>query len=164
MKSDFILFAPNLRKIEDSRQYVDCLNCEELVSELFIGEIIILENSADGRYLFLENVDALGFVLNLRLRISQMKGENRKSERLTSQHQFYDIEIRTEKDSLFLRDHTQSNDIEVRLNTVAFQKNLTQCSSELYQYLLTFFPSLSSRADSDVLRRWFNVSGPHSGK
>ncbi len=159
MKSDLILFTPNLRKIEQARHYIHSLSYDEMLSEVFIGEIIILERLTGGRYLFLENVDAAGFVLNLRLRISQIRRGKRTSERLTSQHQFYDIEIRAEEDVLYLRDHSQSEGNEVRLDLVAFQRNLAQCSSDLYQYLLMFFPPLSARSDSDVLRRWFNLAG-----
>jgi hypothetical protein len=159
MKSDIILFMTDLQKIREMKKHVDLvsLSVGEILSEVFIGEIVILEHAIRGKYLFIERVDLPGFVLNLRLRLSQMKTHGKRSERLTSQDQYYDLTITADKDRLCLcnQTHAQDESDTLTLNAVRFMKHLDRCASELYQHLLSFCPELSARKDSGTLESAF---------
>ena len=165
MSRSLVLFVPNLGKIQVAKSKVDLLSlsAEEVLTELFIGELLIAENSRRGNILFLENVDVLGFVLNLRLRVSEMKRVNERSNRITSAYQFYDIDIEIDGEHITLRDRIQESH-EVRLNASAFVKQLNGCVSDIYGLLQFFFPEISSRKDSDSFRQWFLQGSKNSRK
>jgi hypothetical protein len=158
MGSSLILFSPNFRKIDEASSYIDSLSCDEILTELFIGEIMIVESSSSGTCLFLEKVDPIGFVLNLRLRLDFMKDNGVATERLVSLHQHYDIEINTEIFELTMHDRCQSKSCQVRLDAVGFYRNVVQCSKDMYRYLRLFFPTLSERQDFDAIENWFDGS------
>lgn len=152
VKGNVIHFVPNVQQALDvqSRWDISSLTLEEVSDELVVGHYLILEGLPHCRYRFIEKVDAIGFIANLRLRVAESKrGDTR---RLTSMDQYYDLEMTSKGNRCVLRDLAQVSHPTIELDLAAFKKSIDQCAAAVFQTMLCLFPELGRRKDIDQLR------------
>lgn len=155
MKSDLILFIPNLQKVQEATRsgWIESLTTDELLSEVYLGEIVILEQASGGNYLFLPNVD-LGFIFNLKQSLSDAAKSGSPCF-VSNSNQDYDLEVSASKDRFQLRDRTRAGTMALSLDAKAFKKSVHQCAANQYELLRRLLPEIALRPDASMLARLF---------
>jgi len=161
MHDNLILFTPNLNRIEASQAYVNTVDIFQLLDSIFIGEIIIVENTKSGNFLFLHDVAAIGFLLELRSRISAISrdGGHGSHRLLKNEIEYYKFEVSGSRDLLTL--HDEKNMKQVTVNRDAFHKNVDQLCVDMVQLVSWFFPTLRNRKEFFELKEM--VGSPKGG-
>ena len=159
MYDSCILFSAITSEFERIKKHldIDVLSYSELLHEVVVGRFVILEPPPQRRYIFIPKADPLGFVTNLKLRLSDAKA-TKVAQRLTSQDQLYDIEIRCERDRVCLRDCAQQEEPHISIDLDRFMNSIDQCAYEVYNTMEMLLSKFASRSDADQLRTAMGVS------
>jgi len=155
MQRDIVAFIPNHERIDETKKYIAQLAIHEIVTEVFIGEVIILESAFNGKYLYFDKAAPLELLLGLRSVLRDMIKQRSTQAQLCDIYQTYELLVAWDEPHLYMTDLMRDSSYRLRLDRQRFQRHLDRCCRNLRRHLMTVFPELVSRPEGQELDRLF---------